>query len=112
MFTLFSSPAFPLHGLSAFTGLWSLFYGVSGSRLRKIKLPKSSNTIAEGAMKVGDMIRARFRFADGDGWVGPMLVIDSYQTPADELFVALYKGTTVIVDEIVGLRDIEVINEN
>ena len=62
-------------------------------------------------MKVGDMIRARFRFGENQDWVGPMLVIDSYQTPPDEVFVALYKGTTVIVDEIVGLRDIEVINE-
>ena len=73
-------------------------------------------------MKVGDLVRVRDawertvsggfqpRITD-DGWDGPMLLVEEYPPPDQGMFVALWGGQCVVVNEKEGLTEVEVISE-
>ena len=73
-------------------------------------------------MKVGDLVRVRDaceRTATGEtqprttdeGWDGPMLLVEEYPPPDQGMFVALWGGQCVVVNEKEGLTEVEVISE-
>ena len=74
-------------------------------------------------MKVGDLVRVRDaweRTATGEtqprttdeGWDGPMLLVEEYPPPDQGMFVALWGGQCVVVNEVEGLTEVEVVNES
>jgi len=74
-------------------------------------------------MKVGDLVRVRDaweRTATGEtqprttdeGWDGPMLLVEEYPPPDQGMFVALWGGQCVVVNEAEGLVEVEVVNES
>jgi len=73
-------------------------------------------------VKVGDLVRVRDaweRTATGEtqprttdeGWDGPMLLVEEYPPPDQGMFVALWGGQCVVVNEKEGLTEVEVISE-
>ena len=73
-------------------------------------------------MNVGDLVRIRDAWerntsgaavarTTDEGWEGPMLLVEEYPPPDQGMFVALWGGQHVVVNEKPGLTEVEVISD-